>query len=311
MRKVLNCFLVVIVIGGIFLLVTRNEDIVAYGVRFFTANEETKKPIVNEYYKDYTFDFVQNVETFKPNSKDDLYDIIYTGLNSGAKEFYFYCSNEYETCLDDVNSIANDATILSVINNLVHPFNSYNKLYIETNQLGKVVIKLDKLYSSNDIEVINEKLDLIEKEVITDKMEVKDKIKTMHDYLINHAVYDSERADNIKAGTDTNPKYDSHKATGPLIQGITLCSGYSDAMKIYLDRLNIPNYKIANNEHIWNLVYIDNKWLHIDLTWDDPVTKDKQNILLDTFFLIDTKTLMETDPTSHTFNEEYYSEAKA
>lgn len=310
MRKVFNWFLILIIIGSVYLLCTKNEDIIAYGVRFFTANEEVKKPNSNEYYKDYKFNFVQDVNTFKPNNKNDLYNIIYTGLNSGSTEFYFYCNNEYKTCLDDVHSIANDASILSVINNLVSPFNSYNKLYIETNQLGKVIIKLDRLYSEEEITSINQKLDTIEKEIITENMAAKDKIKAMHDYLITHSVYDSERADKIKAGTDTSPKYESHKAVGPLMQGITLCSGYSDAMKIYLDRLNIPNYKIANTEHIWNLIYIDGKWLHMDLTWDDPVTPDKQNLLLHTFFLIDTKKLMETDPTSHTFNEIYYSEAK-
>jgi len=310
MRKIFDWFLVLVIIGGIYILVTKNEDIVAYGIRFFTANEEVKKPTPNEYYKDYTFNFVQNIDTFKPNNKNDLYNIIYTGLNSGSTSFYFYCSNEYATCMDDVSSIANDATTLSVINNLVHPFNSYNKLYIETNELGKINIKLDRLYSTEEINSVNAKLDAIEKEVITDSMTVNDKIKAMHDYFVNHSVYDSERAENIKAGKDTNPKYESHKAIGPLLQGITLCSGYSDAMKIYLDRLGIPNYKIANTEHIWNLVYLDGKWLHLDLTWDDPVTPDKQNLLLHTFFLIDTNKLMETDPTSHTFNEKYYSEAK-
>ena len=33
----------------------------------------------------------------------------------------------------------------------------------------------------------------------------------------------------------------------------------------------IINYKISNDEHIWNLVYLDEKWYHLDLTWDDPI----------------------------------------
>ena len=80
-------------------------------------------------------------------------------------------------------------------------------------------------------------------------------------------------------------------------------------MKIYLDRLGIPNYKISNNNHIWNLVYIDGKWLHLDLTWDDPVTSDGSNILLDRFFLITNSELQKLDSNGHKFDEKYYPEA--
>jgi len=311
MKKVLNVLSIFIIVFGIYFLYKNHETIIAHGVRIFAAKEEISKPTPNAYYKDYKFNLVHNVDSFNPENKQDILNILYTGFNSGANEFGFYCSTKYEKCLDDVNSLSNDKTILSVINNLVSPFNSYSKLYISTNQLGKVTITLEKLYSADDINAVNAKLDMIEKEIITDKMSQKEKIKKMHDYLINNSVYDSERADQIKAGSDNNPKYLSHKANGPLLQGMSLCSGYSDAMKIYLDRLNIPNYKISNTDHIWNFVNLDGKWYHLDLTWDDPVTPDKQNILLDKFFLIDTNALLKLDPTGHLFNENDYSEAKA
>lgn len=311
MKKFLNLVFVAIVIFAGLFFYKNHEEIIAYGVRTFTSSEDIAKPNPNEYYKNYSFNLVKNIDTFNPESKQDILNIIYTSLNSGATEFVFYCSNKYENCLNDVNSLSNDKTTLSTINNLVSPFNSYSKLYITTNKLGKVTITLDRLYSAEEINEINNKISEIEKQIINDKMTTKQKIKAMHDYLINHAIYDSERADLIKAGNDKNPKYASHKANGPLIQGMTLCSGYSDAMKIYLDRLNIPNYKISNTDHIWNLVNLDGKWYHLDLTWDDPVTPDKQNILLDKFFLIDTNTLLKLDQTGHNFNAEYYTEAKA
>ena len=114
----------------------------------------------------------------------------------------------------------------------------------------------------------------------------------------------------IESGTDTTPKYNSHKANGPLLEGYALCSGYSDAMKLYLDELGIPNYKISNDKHIWNLVYIDNKWLHIDLTWDDPITNDGGSLLLDNFFLITTDELLKLDVSNHGYNIDYYPELK-
>ena len=79
-------------------------------------------------------------------------------------------------------------------------------------------------------------------------------------------------------------------------------------MAIFLNKLNIPNYKISNNEHIWNLAYINGQWLHIDLTWDDPVT-DK-NVNRDNYFLITTTELNKQVDNSHSFDKNIFVEAK-
>ena len=86
-----------------------------------------------------------------------------------------------------------------------------------------------------------------------------------------------------------------------MIQGYGTCNGYADAMAIFLD------YKISNDEHIWNLVYLDGKWYHLDLTWDDPISET--NINRDTYFLITTKTLEELNDGTHNFDKKIYSEA--
>ena len=76
----------------------------------------------------------------------------------------------------------------------------------------------------------------------------------------------------------------------------------------HIDSIRIQNYKISNNNHIWNLVKIGDSWLHLDLTWDDPVTNTGENLLLHKFFLIDTDTLLKLDPNGHNFNKDYYPE---
>ena len=102
--------------------------------------------------------------------------------------------------------------------------------------------------------------------------------------------------------------YHSNTAYGVLLEGYGICSGYSDAMKLFLDKLNIINYKISNDQHIWNLVYLDGQWLHLDLTWDDPVS-DK-NITRDNYFLITTKTLKELKDDVHYYDNNIFDEAK-
>ena len=281
-------------------------------VTFVMSNvaEYTKvnEPVKNNYSNDFKFAFAYQTDNFHVNNTQDIKNVIYTFLNSGEESFTFYCSKDYKNCTSDLQTISQNQILLSVINNMVSPYNSYQKLYFTTNTYGKVTIKTDKLYSNDDIDLINKKIDEIENKIFNDNMSLKDKIKVYHDYLVNTVMYDEERAAQIEKGLDDNFKYNSHKATGPLLEGMALCSGYSDAMKLFLDRLGVPNYKVSNKNHIWNLVYLDGKWLHLDLTWDDPVTSDKSNVLLHKFYLVDTDTLLKLDTTNHVFNKEYYPE---
>ena len=127
-------------------------------------------------------------------------------------------------------------------------------------------------------------------------------IEKMHDYIADNTKYE----DNILYA----------KANALLLYKRARCSAYTDLLSIYLYKLNIPNYRIASEKHIWNLLYIDNEWLHIDLTWDDPVLSNGKDKTLHDFFLITTKKLEELDPidkdtntSSHTYNKEIYKEA--
>ena len=285
-------------------------EIVTYVRSNIVQNKEVSSPNNNSYTNNFEFAFVKTTTHFHVTSKQDILDVIYTVLNSGVNEFKFYCDINYDNCKNDLKQISEDQPLLSTINNMVSPYNSYKKLYITINTYGEATINIEKLYDNNDIEFLNNKMNEIKSSIIKDNMSDREKIKAYHDYLINHTVYDEQRAKLIENGGDTTPMYNSHKASGPLLEGYALCSGYSDAMKLYLDELKIPNYKISNEKHIWNLVYIDNKWLHIDLTWDDPVTTDGSNILLDSFFLITTDQLLKLDVSSHGYNSLYYLELK-
>ena len=79
-------------------------------------------------------------------------------------------------------------------------------------------------------------------------------------------------------------------------------------MSIYIHKLNIKNYRITGSNHIWNLVYL-NDWTHLDVTWDDPVTKTGEDLLIHDYFLISTEELKKADAVEHQFNANIYSEA--
>ena len=49
---------------------------------------------------------------------------------------------------------------------MVSPYNSYEKLYVTTSTYGKSTINIQKLYSMEDVNAINTKIEIIKQEVI-------------------------------------------------------------------------------------------------------------------------------------------------
>lgn len=93
----------------------------------------------------------------------------------------------------------------------------------------------------------------------------------IHDYVCENTIYDEALSQS--AGDSA---YDS------LINGKAICEGYSRAVQILLDKVDIDNYLVvgdgtSNGEtqpHMWNVVEIDNLNYHLDTTWNDSGADD-------------------------------------
>lgn len=308
MKKLKKTLIIMFYITCLALLVIFKDTINEYLIQNYIYVKNTTTYATNEYAKKENYNYVNATTVFKAYSKNDLHDIIYTIVDSGQTDFTFYCDDDYMNCQKDISNLSNEENYLTILNNFVHPYNSYNKLYISTNNLGKITITIDKLYTDEQISYINETLDSIQEEIITSDMTIVEKIKAFHDYIINNTVYDEKRANMIKESVYSNNELQSHKANGVLSNHLALCSGYTDIMAIFLNRLEVKNFKIANENHIWNALYLDNKWYHLDLTWDDPVTSTGENILIDDFFIINDKQLKTKDTIQHVYDENIYKE---
>lgn len=258
----------------------------------------------NEYYRDYDFMYVQNTDDFVPKNKQDILNIYYTAINAGKSVFTFYCPKEYESCLDEVENLANDQDELSDINNYVHPYNGFAHIETEFDSLGKVTISIIKSYSEKEIKAIEQKIDELLLTLTSENNSMRVNIKNIHDYIIDKTKYDSIRT------LDTDSKYKSDIAYGPLFEGYAVCGGYTDLMELFLERLGVKSFKVSSDSHIWNAVFVDNKWYHLDLTWDDPVATNGIDYLEHDYFLIGTKQLLSLDTTQHIFNQDAYSELK-
>ena len=123
----------------------------------------------------------------------------------------------------------------------------------------------------------------------TDKMSTYNKIKTIHDEIINNAVYDLDAADN-------------DNVYGTLVDNKAKCDGYARTFTYVCGKAGIRTVTVMGNDlttdskengHMWNKVYYNKKWYNVDVTWDDPVSDMKDNIQYD-YFMVSDKTLKNT-----------------
>ncbi len=302
MKRYILLIILLMIFAGCCIFNDEVTNLYYNAVRYFTAKEIVLKK--NEYYREYDFKYVQNTVDFEPKNKQDVLNIFYTVINSGQESFSFYCPDEYESCTNDIKNLANDQSTLSHINNFVHPYNGFKHIETSYNSLGEITINVFKNYDQSWIPLIDKKVNEIMSSNIADSYTDRDKIKIAHDFIINNSIYDTSRSDQDVV------TYKSDIAYGPLIEGYGICGGYSDAMALFLERFGIKNFKASSDTHIWNVVYLDGSWYHLDLTWDDPITPDGTQILDDSYFLINSDSLRLYGSKEHIFDEAVYMEVK-
>ncbi len=284
----------VLLISLLLLVYIKRDFISSFIIDEIIYKRSNKVLTYNEYYLDNDFLYVQNIDNDKIKNYQDLLNIFYTIINSGDNSFTFTC--DYNKCLDDVKKLtSDDNTTISTINNFVHPYNSFSTINVDTVSTGLVTVTTNKLYSNDQIKFIDDYITKFIDNNINDSMSITDKIRVFHDYVINNTVYSENDSRN-------------YTAYALIKEGKSICGGYSDIMAIYLDKLGIKNYKITSENHVWNYVFVDNNWYHLDLTWDDPIASDGNQYLLHNFFLITTDKLLELDDVEHNFDKNIYLE---
>ena len=242
--KWLSAILIVLLLAIVTVYTISNFEETREIVTKFVKKFQEKKVIIPDYTKNhryYVFTAVNETSNFEPHNIDDIKDIYYTVLNNGWDSFTFYCPKSYKKCVDDVREIAQseENSYIATINNYVSPFNvykKYNTLIIDDEEINLTV---EKLYTDEEIKAINQKVDeyFTKNKIDTKNVTVKT-IQKIHDYLLKNITYDvNYEKDNVIT--------DSNKATGALFKGIALCSGYSDTFSIFLDKLNVPNFRVT------------------------------------------------------------------
>lgn len=101
---------------------------------------------------------------------------------------------------------------------------------------------------------------------ITSNMTQLQQIVAIHDYLVLNCTYDT------RVTTNSAP-HDSFTAYGALVNRTAVCQGYAAAFQLLTQKLGISGIVVQSTamNHAWNMVFYNDQWYHVDVTWDDPV----------------------------------------
>ncbi len=105
-----------------------------------------------------------------------------------------------------------------------------------------------------------------------------DKVKFVHDYLVNNIYYDDECLADINQTVQKASSQQAHTLYGSLVTKRAVCDGYAKAFQLITDMLGIQSEYIDGNTpaggHAWNHLNLNGEEYWMDATWND---KDYQN----------------------------------
>ena len=170
------------------------------------------------------------------------------------------------------------------------------------------VLTLKYSYDSNTIKTHNkllkEKINEILTKIITPGMTAYEKELAIHDYIIDNCQYD------LGLGR-TGISSESYNAYGALCLKKAVCEGYAEAAMLLLTRSGVDSIIITGMSqgvgHAWNMVLIDGKYYHLDITWDDPVMKNGEMVKTYHYFNLSDNSI----GSSHVWNNTEYPECEA
>lgn len=121
-----------------------------------------------------------------------------------------------------------------------------------------------------------------------------DKIVAVYDYLQKNVKYDEHELKANMTSKSKNPF--AHNAYGALINRLAVCDGFSAAFCLLVQKLGY-NCTVINGkstihssqftEHAWNVIQVNKKCYHMDVTWDSNKFSKSHVLSYDYFGLSD------------------------
>lgn len=174
---------------------------------------------------------------------------------------------EAEVDLSSYNLTVSDFDSIwpNVVRNNPDLFYVFDGFYTTSQQgiIQKFSFTYNTAYDQNSVAQYKAVIDKVFAEVIDGNMTDEQKATSLHDYLIQHMVYDQNANNNL--GIEKRNAYEA------LVNGIGVCEGYTLAYAALLQKagIDVDYCRSKAMNHVWNYVKLDGEWYHADLTWDD------------------------------------------
>lgn len=156
----------------------------------------------------------------------------------------------------------NNATLFSFLDENTEEYFCVKNFSLS--RTGNIYYAIMVQYNCSAEEYANQKaqVDAVANEMLTGlkgntTLSDAEKALVLHDRLAVHVEYDF-----------TYQRRDIYQA---LVSRISVCEGYTKAYNYLLGKLGISGYTCTSDYHghMWNIVRIDGKDYHVDVTWDD------------------------------------------
>lgn len=295
-------------------------DEVIYDNGHIIINSSNQRTTVNSITATKNMVGTSTLSTPNVTSGKDLYLLIKNALENNEDEIIFTLSNSF------YNSVRSSGTVNDILNSISdivdlvlahHPEIGYaNKWTISANGfnnvISKVSIKFKYIYPKDKLgkmeDEVNTKAKEIIDQIIKPDMSDIDKVKAIHDYIVKNTKYDYENLIN-----NTIPP-ESYTAYGVLIKGVGVCQGYAAAFNLLAQLAGIDSLGVAGTgfnysgsmPHAWNMIRIDGKISYVDVTWDDPVPDQGDNVRYDYFNVTEEQLAKDHSWDKEKFSEKYF-----
>jgi len=135
-----------------------------------------------------------------------------------------------------------------------------------TDGINNINLATPQVIECRLLSTLDERISKIAAECIAKYSNDYDRVKWLHDYIVNYASYQTDQplVSDLLFGFDLE-----HKGN---------CNAYSNLYKLLLDAVSIENIQVEGfldksskngGEHAWNIVKVNNTWYHVDVTGDD------------------------------------------
>lgn len=240
------------------------------------------------------------------DKEDDVVYVVEKGIETFQSRISvritkdFYDNKGYERALDEV-------VVGDVYSQTVRGLNSK---ITESSRGLEIIVSPEYFFSTKDNEDVDKFIQKWISQNITEDMSDEQKIKKIHDYVVSTSHYNEGDKKGKFGG------YFVHSPSALVFAKGGVCQSYAILFQKMTSACGLNSKQITGDIvgavdepgqdvfHTWNIVQIDNKWYHIDLTWDDS-TDINADVEYE-YYLKSDKTMSKT----HTWKTENFPKAE-